>query len=244
VANTSPAATTNGALISCIIPTYNGERYLREAVDSILAQDYRPLEIIVADDGSTDGSFAIASSYGERVRYVEQPNQGPAAARNLGLTVARGEFVAFLDQDDRWHPEKLNRQIARFDARPGLDVSITHMRLFWDDAVRVEEESFRQAGGKVEIPGYITGTILARRGLFERVGGFDSALRHGDAMGWFLRAREQGAQVELLPDVLLYHRIHQSNLSRREITVSRDEFLGILKASLDRKRQRDDSTAP
>lgn len=231
-------------LISCIIPTFNGERYLREALDSILAQDHRPVEIIVADDGSTDRTIAVTASYGDPVRYVQQLNQGPAAARNLGWGEARGEFVAFLDQDDLWHPEKLRRQFARFESRPELDVSVTYMRLFWDQAVRVEEENFRRDRRTCDLPGYITGTLLARRSLFETVGGFDPALRHGDSMGWFLRAMEEGANIELSSDVLLYHRIHQSNLSRREISNSRDEFLRILKASLDRKRQRHNSTMP
>src|SRR2546426_10667200 len=95
------------SLISCIVPVFNGERYLHETLNSILAQTYRPLEIIVADDGSTDGTRTIVASYGQQVRYLWQLNAGPAAARNLGLTAAKGEFIAFLDADDLWHPEKL-----------------------------------------------------------------------------------------------------------------------------------------
>jgi len=94
------------SLISCIVPVFNGERYVSEALDSILAQTYRPLEIIVADDGSIDGTAAVVASYGEQVIYLRQANAEPAA-RNLGLSAARGEFVAFLDAVDLWHPEKL-----------------------------------------------------------------------------------------------------------------------------------------
>jgi glycosyltransferase involved in cell wall biosynthesis len=227
----------NAPLISCIVPVFNGERFLRESLDSILAQSCRPLEIIVADDGSTDSTAGAVAIYGEQVSYLRQANQGPAAARNFGLGAAQGEFVAFLDQDDLWHPEKLTRQLARFEARPELDVSVTHVRLFWDDDLQHEEEKFRGHRITRDLPGYITGTLLARRALFNRVGPFDTRLRYGDAMGWFLRAGEHGAIIELLPDVLLYHRMHRTNLSRREAANSRGEFLHILKASLDRKRQ-------
>ena len=94
------------SLISCIVPVYNGERYLGETVDSILAQTYQPLETIVVDDGSTDGTATVAASYGQRVRYFWHANQGTAAARNLGLNATEDEFVAFLDADDLWRPEK------------------------------------------------------------------------------------------------------------------------------------------
>jgi glycosyltransferase involved in cell wall biosynthesis len=116
------------SLISCIVPVFNGARYLREALESIFQQTYRPLEVIIADDGSTDGTVAVAQSYGDGITYLKQANAGPAAARNLGLSRARGEFVAFLDADDLWHVEKLDRQMARFQARSELDLCITHVR--------------------------------------------------------------------------------------------------------------------
>ena len=97
-------------LISCIVPVYNGERYLRQALDSILTQTYRPLEIIVADDGSTDGTAAVVTRYGDQIHYIRQDNSGAPAVRNLGLRVAHGEFVAFLDADDLWRLADLDCQ--------------------------------------------------------------------------------------------------------------------------------------
>src|SRR5436190_9496549 len=97
----------NSSLISCIVPVFNGDRYLAETLDSILAQTHRPIEIIVVDDGSTDGTSAIAAEYGEKIRYIRQENSGVASARNLGLQSARGDFIAFLDADDLWHAGKL-----------------------------------------------------------------------------------------------------------------------------------------
>src|SRR4051794_39471252 len=124
--------------VSCIVPVFNGERYLREALDSILAQSHSALDVLVVDDGSTDDSAPLAKSYGDRLRYFFQPNAGPAAARNVGLAAARGEFVAFLDADDRWHPHKLTLQLARFGARPELDYCVTHVQNFWVPELKEE----------------------------------------------------------------------------------------------------------
>jgi glycosyltransferase involved in cell wall biosynthesis len=224
------------ALISCIVPVFNGERYLREALDSILAQTYRPLEIIVVDDGSTDGSAEVVASYGDQVRYVRQREAGPAATRNRGLSLAKGAFVAFLDQDDIWHPEKLVRQMARFEIRPELDLCVTHIQNFWTSELKEEQEQYRDHPRAQPVPGYTTTTLLARSTCFDTVGQFNTALQFADAMDWFLRVARHGAVVELLADVLVYHRIHKTNLTRRFAAASRDEFLRIVKASLDRRR--------
>jgi glycosyltransferase involved in cell wall biosynthesis len=223
-------------LISCIIPVFNGERYLAEALDSILAQTYRPIEIIVVDDGSTDGTRELVASYGDQVRYLWQPNSGPATARNQGLSAASGEFVAFLDADDLWHPEKLERQLARFDARPDLDVCVAHVQNFWILELREEEAQFRDHRVSRPLPGYVTETLLARHTFFEAVGRFNTELNHGDSTDWFLRAAERGAAIELLPDVLSYRRLHQANRSRLLASNSRDEYVKIVKAVLDRRR--------
>jgi len=229
-------------LVSCIVPVFNGERYLAEALDSILAQQYEALEIIVADDGSTDATAAIARSYGDRVRVLQQPNAGAPAARNLGLQAARGELIAFLDSDDLWHREKLARQTARFGARPELEVSVTHVQSFWIPELREEAERFRDHPLSQPQPGYVTITMLARRAVFERVGGFNTGLSVGDPMEWFVRAAERGTVMELLPDTLAYRRLHQHNLSwesgasRRMTAVMQEAVLRVVKESLDRRR--------
>jgi glycosyltransferase involved in cell wall biosynthesis len=139
--------TMDQPLISCIVPVYNGELYLGEAIHSILAQTYRPLEVIVVDDGSRDGTYDVAANYGDRLRYVRQANAGPGAARNHGLNLARGEYVAFLDADDIWHPEKLMRQMDRFRARAELQISVTHIQNFW--ILELQEEADRFANHRV-----------------------------------------------------------------------------------------------
>ena len=225
-------------LISCIVPVFNGERYLAEAVKSILRQSYRSVKIIVIDDGSTDGTPTVINQFEQQVRYLRQPNAGPAAARNLGLTIAEGEFVAFLDADDLWHPEKLQRQMARFEASPELDYCITHVQNFWIPELIEEEARFRDHRISRPLPGYSTGTLLARRALFSTVGQFNPAIKHADDTEWFLRAAEIGASMEILSDVLLYRRLHQNNLSRLKASNSRDQYLQILKTALDRRRQK------
>jgi len=224
-------------LISCVVPVFNGERYLGEALDSILAQTYRPLEIIVVNDGSTDGTEAIAGRYGDQIRYFGQQNAGPAAARNRGLSAMLGDFVAFLDADDLWHREKLERQMTCFGARPELDYCVTHIQNFWVPELREEEEKFRDHRIRRPAPGYITATLLARRIVFERVGKFNTSVKYGDAAEWFLRAKENRAVGELLPDVLTYRRLHQANRTRLQGAASREQFLKIVKDSLDRRRR-------
>ncbi len=112
---------TKRPLISCIVVVYNGERFIAAALDSVRAQSWRPIEIIVADDGSTDRTAEIVAGYGDEVRFVTEETAGPAATRNLGLAAATGEYVAFLDGDDLWHEEKLARQMARLETEPVPD---------------------------------------------------------------------------------------------------------------------------
>ncbi len=223
-------------LISCIVPVFNGARYLREAIDSILGQTYAPIEIIVADDGSTDETPAVTKSYKERVRYEFQSNSGAPAARNLGLHACRGEFVAFLDADDLWVTDKLHLQMARFTSRPELDCCVTLVQNFWVPEVGDEEKLFANHRISAPMPGYVTQALLARRRTFEIVGEFNESLRHGDGTEWFLRAAEKGAVMDILPDVLVRRRLHRSNISRA-VTASRNDYLDLLKASLNRRRQ-------
>jgi glycosyltransferase involved in cell wall biosynthesis len=233
--------TMKSPVVSCIVPVFNGERYLGEALDSILKQTYRPLEIIVADDGSTDGTASVAASYGDQVRYNRQKHAGAPVARNLGLSIAHGEFVAFLDSDDLWHPEKLQRQMARFEARAELDLCVTHLQNFWIPGLEDEEAKFQNHRLAAALPGYVTPTLLARGSVFHDVGLFNENLRVGDSADWFSRPSERGLVIEILRDIMLYRRMHESNMSmqagtRRMTSAMQDAILRVVKASLDRRR--------
>lgn len=223
--------------VSCIVAVYNGERYLGEAIDSILAQTLRPMEIIVVDDGSTDGTASVAHRYGEQIRYVWQPNGGPAAARNFGLSLIQGELVSFLDADDLWQADKLARQLARFHARPELDLCVTHVRNFWIPELRDEALQFAYHRHSQPVPGYVVSTLLARRQLFADVGTFDTSWRHVHDTEWFWRAAERGAVVELMPDVLAHRRLHHTNRSRVSAAKSRHEYTQFLKMTIDHRRR-------
>jgi glycosyltransferase involved in cell wall biosynthesis len=205
-----------GPLITCIVPAYNVERYISEAIDSILAQTYQPLRIVVADDGSTDRTGEIAAGYGERITYLRQSNQGYPAAKNLGLSAAQGDFIAFLDADDVWHPEKLARQIERFKERPEMDLCFTRYKNFW--MPELAEEERRYQGHPLSEPqsSWSISTLLARRAVFEKFGNFHDGTRGIENTTWFLRAAGRGAKIEILTDILMSRRFNQESVTRQK----------------------------
>lgn len=212
-------------LISVVIPVYNGERFLAETLNSVLAQTYRPLEIIVVDDGSTDYSSAVAQSFGE-VRYLYMEHGGLGAALNHGISHATGDFFALLDADDLWVDTKLSKQMACFDADPTLEAVFSHLVHF-------------RAGTPHEwreMEGYFKSTMLIRRDAFSRVGLFNTQWRVGDFIDWYLRAHEKGIKSRMLDQVLLKRRVHDNNMSVRE-REHRKAYLQILKQSLNRRQQ-------
>lgn len=219
--------------VSCIIPAFNSERFVGEAIASVLAQSHQPVEVIVVDDGSTDATADAVRRCGPAVRYIHQPNAGPPAARNAGIRVARGDFIAFLDADDRWHPEKLARQLALFDAEPGLDCCLTLVRLFWEAGLRAEEMAYREKG-RVEVETQQQSSMLVRRAAFDVVGLFDPDLPHAALMEWFERAQGCGLRIGRLPDVVVERRMHAANFSRSQN--NREEVLRLVKRRLDQRR--------
>jgi len=231
-------------LVSCIVPAYNGERFLAEAIESILAQSYSNVQLIVVDDGSTDGTPQVAARFEDRITYVRQENAGPAAARNRGLKEVQGEFIAFLDADDLWEETKLERQLARFQERPELSYSVTLTQNFWEEEAKEEEAKFADHRKSKPMPGYVTQTLMVKKEWMDRTGGFDEDLDHGDSADWFQRVDEAGAVGELMDEVLARRRLHRENRSRVHSAGSRDEFLKILKDRLDRRRSADGPEDP
>lgn len=224
------------SLVSCIIPVFNGERFLAEAIKSILGQTYRNVEVIVVDDGSTDDTPSIVAGFGDSVTYIHQENAGPATARNRGIQEARGQFIAFLDADDVWREDKLEKQIARFRERPELAYSVTLIQNFWEEEVREEAIRFKNHPRSRPVPGYVTQTLMVRREWLDRTEGLDVSKAHGDAADWFQRADALGAVGEVLQEVLTRRRLHLQNRSRVRADTSREEFLRVLKERLDQQR--------
>ena len=222
--------------ISVIVPVYNGAAYLNDTIATILRQTCAAHEIVIVDDGSTDGSRQIAEAYLPVVRYLRKENGGAASARNLGIANATGDFLAFIDQDDLWHEEKLARQMACFEAEPALDLCYTLVDLFWESGLAEEERAYEGHRRTRHVPGYVMPTLLGRRAAFDRVGALDESLIFGDGSDWAMRAMDAGLHIKLLPEVLLYHRMHKNNLTR-DRERSQDEFLRIVRARLDRLRK-------
>jgi glycosyltransferase involved in cell wall biosynthesis len=221
--------------ISVMIGVFNAEPYLGEAISSVLAQDYEPLELIVVDDGSDDGSADVARSFPE-VRYVFQENAGNGAARNRAVEEASGELFAFLDADDRFTPGKLKLQKATLDADPGLDMVFGHVQEFLSPEL---DEATRQAlrpPAPEPMPWTAPNLMLIRRESFERVGPFSSTLRVGVTVDWFARASEAGLRYMILPDVVLERRLHTQNNGLRERD-SRSQYLQVIRAAMLRRRE-------
>src|SRR5262249_24441491 len=156
-----------------------------------------------------------------------QPNAGPAAARNRGLAEARADLVAFLDADDLWHPDKLVRQAARFESRPELEVCLTRIQHFWSPEMRAEEERCRGLRLSRPAPGYLTAALRARGSVFARIGHLEESWRHVHDTEWFTRLRDQDVVLEMLPEALVYRRLHPENRSRLLADASRDEYLRL-----------------
>jgi len=232
VANPIPVV-DDAPLVSTVIPVYNRERYLAEAIESMLAQTYRPLEIVVVDDGSTDGSADVARRYAPTVRYEFQPHGGIASARNRTLALAKGRYLAFLDSDDLWEQGQLSVQMEVLRSRPEVDAVFGHVTEFISR--EVDQETARTIHCRVEpMPSMGPGAII-RADAFERVGPFRSHGQVGEFIDWHLRASELGLHSVMLPQVVLRRRLHDSNQSSEQRS-SRLDYVRILKASLDRRR--------
>lgn len=197
--------------VSVIIPVYNGEQFLKQAIANIQKQNYHPLEIIVVDDGSTDKTAAIAAEYKEYIRYFYQPNQGPAAARNLGIKQAKGNVIAFLDVDDLWPDNKLTLQTNCLLSHPSVDIvkGFTQVR----KKVEQEDGSEKYLDNRAPYHLSVVGSALYRKSVFERVGLFNEKLIYGEDMDWFLRAWEQRIEQLLIDEVTLFYHKHDSNMT-------------------------------
>jgi glycosyltransferase involved in cell wall biosynthesis len=230
-------------LISVMIGVYNAERYLAEAIESVFAQSYRPLELIVVDDGSDDGSGDVARGYGDGLTYARQENAGNGSARNHAVRLASGELFAFLDADDRFLPEKLEHQFAALEADPNLDMVFGHVREFVSPELTDTERASVRPPAAEPMPWPAPNLMLIRRESFARVGPFSEDVKVGVTVDWYARAKEAGLRGVVLPEVVLERRLHLTNNGLRERD-SRQQYLHVLKASLDRRRAQAASQSP
>jgi glycosyltransferase involved in cell wall biosynthesis len=223
--------------VTVMMTVYNGAPYIAEAIESILDQEWKDVEVVVVDDGSDDASGDIAAGLGPRVRVERTERRGMGAARNRALELASGELLAFLDADDRMVPGALERLVRALDDDDSLDVVYAHVREFVSPDVDEETRAtLRPAADR--IPGRLPTTMLCRRGAFLRVGGFPTHLKMGIGMDWAARAEELPLRSTMLPDVLFERRLHGQNNGLRERD-RRTDYVRTVKAALDRRRARE-----
>lgn len=229
------------SFVSVIIPVYNGERFLAEAVHNVQSQNYDPLEIIIVDDGSTDRTAVIASQFYNKVRYRYQPNRGPSSARNRGIMMAAGNVIAFLDVDDLWSSDKLELQINYLASHPAVEIVqglIQEMEL--DHECNENALIFKESSK----PYYFVnlGSAIFRKSVFDKVGLFDESLRRNEDTDWFFRAWENNISKVVLHEVTLFYRKHNNNLTLQEQLVHFG-LVRLFKKHLDRLQERGDDLA-
>lgn len=217
-----------GAQVSVVIPVYNGSAYIAKAIASVRNQDYRELQIIVVDDGSTDNTSQVVADLEPAVHYIRQDNGGTGVARNRGAQEVSGDFIAFIDADDLWTPGKLALQMAAFDEDPELDAVWGHVREF-------SEGEDPERSGRPAMAGKHPGTVLFRAAAFRRSGGFATDLPNAEVVDWVSRLEALGMKQRMLPEVLMYRRLHETNKGRDNPEAHR-EYLYALKRHLDRTR--------
>jgi len=219
-------------LVSIIIPVYNGEKYLSEALESVFAQTYRPIEIIVINDGSTDNTAKIIASMRGDIRSIYQSNRGPAAARNIGIDISNGELTAFLDADDYWSTNKLSIQVDCLLQNPGIGYVLGMQRNFLELGT---ERPFwvRKEHLQKDHIGFLP-TLLIRKQIFQAVGLFNPDYRISSDVEWFSRVEDARIPRIVVPEVVLYRRIHNSNLGY-QLQGGNSILLKVLRKSVMRK---------
>lgn len=221
--------------ITCIIPVYNGERFVEESLASVFSQTLQPSEILVVDDGSTDGTRDILKKFGDRIKVIHQENAGPAAARSRGFKASTTEFIAFQDCDDVWVPEKLALQMERLQANPEAQLCTSMIQNFWEAEQAEEAEKLRDTAHAEPRLASWQG-VLARRGVFELVGGMDAGVPENDAREWLHRARILNIPIEHVDQVLVQRRVHSNNWSRRRAGMESALLLRLAERAVARRR--------
>jgi glycosyltransferase involved in cell wall biosynthesis len=215
--------------VSVVIPVRDGEAFLEEAIRSVLTQSIPPAEVILVDDGSTDGTATVARGF-PNVTLLHQDRLGQAAARNLGTSRATMPLLAFLDADDLWPSDKTQRQVEALAASPNVDIVFGHA---------IEFREVDRVGKPIPLgapmPAYLPGAMLIRREVFWKVGGYSSNWSVGEGIDWYARAMDLDLTVSTLNDVVLHRRIHGQNLGRRARQAKTD-YLRILRTVLSRRR--------
>lgn len=217
-------------LVSIVIPAYNSEKFIAETLESVFAQTYQIFEIIVVDDGSTDKTVEIIQSYGNKIRLYQQANKGPGAARNLGVSMAKGELLAFVDSDDIWVKDKLAQQVHRFRENPDLAILCGDFKR-WNqrddggfdplpadetaEEIHFDTKGWNYAALLLDSEVWIC-TVMLRKSAWLILGGMDEAFRIGEDWDFFIRASRQ-FEIKKLNKVLAFYRIHHTSITHKPL---------------------------
>jgi glycosyltransferase involved in cell wall biosynthesis len=221
-------------LVSVIVPTYNSAKYIEEALNSIFNQTFRDFEIIVVDDGSTDNTRQILEKYAQQIKYVCQANGGPSSARNTGIRLANGKYIAFLDADDLWFPEKLEKQIALFNHNSKLGMvttgvwSFDEKGLFGYSANKRSKLMHGNIARNIFLHSNIgTPTVMVKKEVFDKIGVFEENIRQSEDDNMWIRIAAN-YDIELIDEALIKVRNHPSRM-----TFNRAELIENVQASID-----------
>ncbi len=219
------------------MPVFNAEKYVEEATKSVLSQTYKNIELICINDNSTDSSLARLESFGDEIIVINnKDNFGTSESRNKGIRRAKGEFLAFIDNDDIWEKNKLEVQMNHFNNNPKLDISFSYMKCFLSPELSEEVKNLRYCPPR-PLPGYIPSTMVVKRASFDRVGYFDARWKNGESVDWLFKAKEAGLNFGIVDDVLVKRRIHETNKGALASSTNKSEYLKIIRESLARRRK-------
>jgi glycosyltransferase involved in cell wall biosynthesis len=224
--------------VSVVVAVRDGAAHLAEALDSVLTQQPVPSEVVVVDDGSTDGTPDLLATYEASVRGVRQERLGIGAALNRGIAASSGDLVAFCDADDRWLPGRVAAQLAAFESGPEVDV-------VGGRVVEFLSPEAAELSGRVRVSGApararLLQALVVRRAALLAVGPFDESLRHGVGLDWVSRADAHGLRVAWIDDVVVERRIHRANMGH-ETDAARADLLAVLRRD---RRRRASAPAP
>ncbi|MEN9326568.1 MAG: hypothetical protein RI943_989 [Bacteroidota bacterium] len=225
--------------VSVIIPFYNGAKFLKDSILSVINQKIDNLEIILVDDGSTDSSLEVINEINDsRIRIIQQANSGAAEARNNGVRNAYGKFIAFLDADDVWVEDKLSSQFFAFANNTDVNMVFGQVKEFYDISI---QSSQRNLVPEKTFVGYSPIALLISKSDFLKVGEFQSKWKVAEFIDWYDRAKQLGYKEVVLPTIVAKRRIHEGNLDRLDRPDSK-QYVAVLKEALDRRRNAQNNT--
>lgn len=221
--------------VSVVIAAYNAEAYIAEAIESVLSQTSPPDEVVVIDDGSTDGTRGILDRFGKSIVTIIQTNSGQAVAVNKGLAMARGEFIGFLDADDLWTSRKLEMQLALLESDGGVEAAFGKVQQFVSSDVP-EQHRARLTPAVEIMPGELKQCMLIRRAALMRIGPFDETLPATFFIAWLGRAKQSGLKIAHVDDIVVRRRLHLGNGGRTNTDAQNLQTLIALRQAIKAQR--------